>query len=174
MVTRINLEGMRMKKRTIISALALTMAIGMGATAYAASSDNTKASMPGQRLGLGRITSMRGYDYITNILKNKLGLSDVDITNAANSGKTPYDLATEKGMTEEQVKASLLEERAKAIDAAVAKGTITKEEGETLKANLKINIENCTGNFGQRQGLGQGRGMMRNGQGRGCSFTSNK
>lgn len=165
---------MRMKKRTIISALALTMAIGVGATAYAASSDNTNASMPGQRLGLGRITSMRGYDYITNILKNKLGLSDADITNAANSGETPYDLATEKGMTEEQLKVSLLEERAKAIDAAVTKGTITKEEGETLKTNFKINIENCTGNFRQGQGLGQGGGMMRNGQGRGCSFTSNK
>jgi hypothetical protein len=168
------MEGMRMKKRTIISALALTMAIGMGATAYAAASDNTNAIMPGQRLGLGRITSMRGYDYITNILKDKLGLSDADITKAANSGKTPYELAAEKGMTEEQVKASLLEERAKAIDVVVTKGSITKEEGETLKANLKANLENCTGNFGQRQGLGQGGGMMRNGQGRGCSVTSNK
>lgn len=165
-----------MKKRNIISALALTMAIGMGATAYAASADTTAAGTPGQRLGLGRITSMRGYDYITNILKNKLGLSDTDITNATNSGKTLYDLAEEKGMTDEQLKASLLEERSKAIDAAVAKGTITKEEGENLKANLNTNMENCTGNFGQRQGQGrgQGRGMMGNGQGRGCLVTPSK
>ncbi|WP_278330372.1 hypothetical protein [Clostridium magnum] len=42
---------------------------------------------------------MRGYDYITNILKSKLGLSDTDITNSINSRKTPYDLASEKGMT---------------------------------------------------------------------------
>lgn len=152
-----------MKKRRIITALTLTMVIGMGATAYAASDNTVNSTL---RLGLGRITSMRGYDYISNVLKSKFGLSDSDISNSVNSGKTLYDIAIEKGMTEDQLKASLLEERTKAIDAAVSKGTITKEEGETLKANLNTNMANCTGNFGQRQGRGQGRGMMRNGQGR--------
>lgn len=170
-----------MRKRNIISALALTLAIGMGATAYAASSDsNTSTTAPRQRLGLGRITSMRGYDYISNVLKNKLGLTDTDITNSRNQGKTPYELATEKGMTQDQLKSALFEERAKAIDAAVANGTITKEEADSLKASLNTNMENCTGNFGQgmMQGKGQGgsgfqgrargqgRGMMGNGQGR--------
>jgi len=165
-----------MKKRNIIAALALSMAVGMGATAYAASTDNTTAGITGQRLGLGRITFMRGYDYITNVLKNKLGLSDTDITNAINSGKRPYDLAAEKGMSDEQLKAYLIEERSKAIDDAVAKDTITKEEGENLKAKLNTNIQNCTGNFGQRQGLGrgQGRGMTGNGQGSGCLVTPSK
>ena len=158
-----------MKKRNVITALALTMAIGMGATAYAASNDNIAA--PGQRLGFGRITSMRGYDYISNILKGKLGLSDTDITNATNSGKTLYNLAAEKGMTQEQLKADLLEERTKAIEAAVEKGTITKEEGETLKSNLNTNIQSCTGDFGQNRG--QGRGMTGNGQGRGCQAALN-
>lgn len=167
---------LRMKKRNIITALTLTMAIGMGATAYAASADNTAAAASGQRLGLGRITSMRGYDNITNILKNKLGISDSDIINARNSGKTLYDLAEEKGMTDEQLKTSLLEERSKAIDDAVAKGTITKDEGENLKAKLNDNMQNCTGNFGQGQGQGRGQGgrMMGNGQGRGCIATPSK
>jgi hypothetical protein len=154
-----------MKMKNIISALALTMAIGTGATVYA-SADSTEVEAQGQRLGLGRITSMRGYDYISNILKGELGLSDTDITNAVNSGKTPYDLAEEKGMTQDELKDSLLEEKSKSIDDAVAKGTITKEEGENLKANLNTNMQNCTGNFGQRQG--QGRGMMGNGQGGAC------
>lgn len=157
-----------MKRKKIIAALTLTMVIGMGATAYAASSNTSSA--PTQRLGLGRITSMRGYDYISNILKDKLGLSEADITSAVNSDKTLYELAVEKGMTEEQIKAALLEAKTQAIDEAVNKGTITKEEGETLKANLNTNIANCTGNFGQGRGNGQGRGagrgMMRNGQGR--------
>lgn len=157
-----------MKKRKIITVLTLTMVIGMGATAYAAS--NSPVSVPAQRLGLGRITSIRGYDYISNILKDKLGLSDAEISNGVNSGKTLYDLAAEKGMTDEELKAALLDERAKAIDSAVSKGTITKDEGETLKENLKTNMANCIGNFGQRgvygQGRGLGRGMMGNGQGR--------
>lgn len=160
-----------MKKRNVIAALVLTMSIGVGATAYAASNDAAVA--PGQRSGLGRITSMRGYDYISNILKNKLGLTDTDITNARESGKTLYDLATEKGMAQDELKNLLLEEKTKSIDSAVEKGTITKEEGETLKSNLNANIQNCTGNFGEKRGAGQGkgrgqgRGMMGNGQGRG-------
>lgn len=157
-----------MKKKKIITVLALTMAIGMGATVYAASSDSTSA--PLQRLGLGRITSMRGYDYISNILKNKLGLSEADITKATSSGETLYDLAIKNGMTQEELKTSLIEEKTKSIEKAVSDGRITKEEGDTLKANLNLNMENCTFNFGQRQGNGQGRGqgcgMMRNGQGR--------
>ncbi len=158
-----------MKKRNIISALALTMALGIGATAYASSSsDNTNINTQKQRLGLGRITSMRGYDYTSNILKNKLSLTDEEITTARDSGKTIYDLALEKGLSQEDIKSALLEEKAKAIDAAVTKGTITKEEGDALKANLSTNIENCTGNFDQmqNQGKGRGQGMMRNGQGR--------
>lgn len=161
-----------MKKKRIITALTLTMVIGIGATAYAASDNSGNAPLT-QRLGLGRIISMRGYDFISNILKNKLGLTDIEISDSVNSGKTLYDIAVEKGMTDDQLKASLLEERIKAIDAAVSEGTITKEEGEALKANLNTNMANCTGNFGQRQEYGQGqgngycrgqrRGMMGNG-----------
>lgn len=161
-----------MKKKKIITALALTMAIGMGVTVYAASGDSSTAPM--QKLGLGRITGIRGYDYISNILKNKLGLSYADITKATNSGETLYSLAIEKGLTQDGLKASLLEERTKAIEAAVSKGAITKEEGETLKTDLNTNMENCTGNFGQGRGLGQGRGqgrsLMGNGQGR-CNIA---
>jgi ribosomal protein S20 len=154
-----------MKKRSIIATLVLTITIGLGATVYAASNDSAAS---GQRLGLGRITSMRGYDYITNILKNKLGLTDKDITDARNSGKTLYDLAEEKGMSQDQIKSSMLDERYKAIDEAVNKGTITREEGEKLKAVLKANIENCTLNFGQRQGYGMGQGS-----GQGCKMAGN-
>lgn len=165
-----------MKKRNIVSTLALTFAIGMGVTAYAASSNSTTTTSPQQRLGLGKITSIRGYEYVSNILKSKLGLSDSDIINAKNSGKTLYDLATEKGMTQDQLKEALLQERTKAIDTAVTNGTITKEESNTLKANLNTNMENCTENFGhgkgsmdgqnKGQGRNQSRGMTGKGQGR--------
>lgn len=164
-----------MKRKSVITALALAMVLGIGATAYAATTDNTNTT--GQRLGLGRITSMRGYDYIENILKSNFGLTDTDLSNALNSGKTLYDLAVEKGMTQDQLKTALLEERSKAIDAAASKGTITKEEADRLKSNLSINMQSCTGNFGQRQGQGagqgqgQGRGRMGNAQGRGCLVT---
>ena len=156
-----------MKKRNLIIGLVFTLAIGIGATAYAATNTSTASS---QGLGLGRITNTRGYDYVTSVLKDKLGLTDADITNAKNSGKTMYDLAKEKGMTPEVFQSALYEQKAKAIDDSVTKGTITKEQGDTLKANLKTNMDSCSGNFGQMQGKGngngngRGRGMMGNGQ----------
>jgi hypothetical protein len=48
-------------KKNVIAALVVTMALGVGATAYAASTDSTAPSKQGQRLGLGRITSMRAF-----------------------------------------------------------------------------------------------------------------
>jgi polyhydroxyalkanoate synthesis regulator phasin len=169
-----------MGRKKIIASIAIALTLGIGATAYAASNGGTFA--PKQRMGLGKITTMRGYQYVSNVLKS-LGLSDTDITNARNSGKTLYDLAAEKGITQEEFKAALLNEKTKAIDAAVENGTITKEEGETLKANLRTNMDNCTGNFGQGRGFnqgqgrgrGQGQGMMGFGQGRGngCQYFTN-
>ena len=40
---------------------------------------------------------------------------------------------------------------------------------------MNTNIQNCQGNFGQRQGTGRGngRGMMGSGQGRGCLAAPN-
>lgn len=163
-----------MKKRSIVSALVLTIAIGMGTTAFAATTENANLETVTQRLGLGRITSMRGFDYITNILKDKLGMSEAEITDGMNSGKTGYDLVVEKGMSEEEFKASLTEEKTKAIDGAVAEGTITKEEGENIKANLKTNMENCTESYGENkrqgnsEGKRQGGGMRGNVQQKGC------
>ena len=111
------------------------------------------------------VTGMRGYDYVESVLKDKLGMTDEEITAGLNSGKTMYDLAEEKGMTEDQFKAALLEERNKAVDKAVADGTITNEEGDSLKETLKNNLDTCTGIPGQRIGKnGAGRG---NGQGTG-------
>ena len=83
------------------------------------------------------VTGMRGYDYVESILKDNLGMTDAEITAGLNSGKTMYALAEEKGMTVDQFKAALLEERNKAVDKAVADGTITNEEGASLKGNSK-------------------------------------
>jgi len=70
-----------MKKRNINIGLALTMSLGIRVTAYAASEEEGTATTR-ERLGCGRITSIRGQDYVSDVLKNKLGLSEVKkITN---------------------------------------------------------------------------------------------
>ena len=138
--------------------------MGLGVTAYA--STNTQPTTgTHQRAGMMMVTGMRGYDYVESVLKDKLGMTDEEITTGLNSGKTMYTLAEEKGMTVDQFKAALLEERNKAVDKAVADGTITNEDGANLKETLKNNLDTCTGIPGQRMGKnGAGRG---NGQGTG-------
>ncbi len=159
-----------MKAKKLLVALAVTFVVGASATVYAETTTNSA----NHGLGLGKITSMRGHDYVSSVLKDKLGMTDKEITDALNSGKTMYDLAKEKGMTEDQFKAALLEEKNKAIDKEVSSGTITKEQGEALKENIKNNISNCTGNGDQmhRNGMGQGKmlGNKHNGRGN-CSVN---
>ncbi|AKN31562.1 hypothetical protein Ccar_12095 [Clostridium carboxidivorans P7] len=167
-----------MKKKNLIIALTMTLAVGIGATAYASASTGSTSGTNGnntthQRVGFARVTGTSGYDYVQSILKNNLGMTDKEITDGLNSGKTMYDLAKEKGMTEEQFKAALLEERNKAVDKAVADGKITKEEGTTMKETLKNNLANCTGVPGQGMGNG-GRGHMgHGGRGTGSCHINN-
>ncbi|MCE5219779.1 MAG: hypothetical protein LLF98_00535 [Clostridium sp.] len=165
-----------MKSKKLILGLTMAITMGLGVTAYAASTEITTTSSTAthQRAGLGRITGVRGYDYVESILKNNLGMTDAEITAGLNSGKTMYTLAEEKGMTEDQFKAALLEERNKAVDKAVADGTITNEEGVSLKETLKNNLDNCTGIPRQGRSIvgtdhGAGRG---NGQGAGKGHMS--
>ena len=149
-----------MKAKKLIIALTMILTMGLGITAYASTTQSTTGTH--QRAGMMMVTGMRGYDYIESVLKDKLGMTDEEITAGLNSGKTLYALAKEKGMTEDQFKAALLEERNKAIDKAVADATITKEEGDSMKETLENNIYTCTGIPGQ--GMGQSAAGYRSGR----------
>lgn len=153
-----------MKKKGLISTLVITLVMGLGVTAYAAATPSN-AYRQGNGTGLGQMAGFRGYDIITNVLKSK-GVTDSEITNAINSGKTLNSLAEEKGITSDQLKKSLLEDKIKIIDDAVAKGTLTKEQGDTSKARITENIDNCTTpgqNTGRMGGGNRSRGMHGNG-----------
>ncbi|RMC98707.1 hypothetical protein D9O40_12830 [Clostridium autoethanogenum] len=139
-----------MKGKNFLAALAVVLVVGASATVYA----ETTTNYTNHRLGFGRITSMRGCDYVSSVLKDKLGMTDKEITDGLNSGKTMYDLAKDKGMTIDEFRTALIEEKSKSIDEAVSKGTITKEQGDSLKENIKNNINSCNGNTGHMQGNG--------------------
>lgn len=156
-----------MKTKNLILGLAVTLTMGLGVTAYAATAETT-TNYTHQRAGLSRVTNMRGYDYVESVLKDTLGMTDSEITAGFNSRKTMYDLAKERGMTEDEFKTALLEKRNSAIDSAVSNGIITKEEGNSMKEILKNNMESCTGipgqrmgsiNHGQKGGHNSGRGL---------------
>jgi len=156
-----------MKTKKLIIALTITVAMGLGVTAYAGTGSTTVAheksgsGCESSGTGLGIVTGMRGHDYVELVLKDKLGMTDAQITDGLNSGKTMYDLAEEKGMTADQFKAALLEEKTTAVDKAVTEGSITTEEGNSLKKTLKSNVDNCTGTPGESGNKGtKGNGRM--------------
>jgi len=165
-----------MKNKKIAIALTLTLALSATGVVFAAeTSTTTPTTAVHQFLGMARATGLRGYDYVTSVLKTKLGFTDTQITAGLDSGKTVYELAKEKGMSQEAFQAALLAEKSKAVDASVTKGTITKEEGATLKEDIKTNQSSCTGNFGEgsmnsngtgnSNSRGNGGGMMGSGRG---------
>lgn len=139
-----------MKSKKLILALTMTCLIGLGVTTYAsadsATTNNLINSCHHHGSELRNITGIKGSDYAKSVLKNKLGLSDKEIDQAIKSGKSIYDLAKEKGMTKEQFKAALLEEKFKAIDKAVADGKITKSQGDSLKETVKNSMNSCDRN----------------------------
>lgn len=150
-----------MKRKNMIIGLALTLAIGSGVTVFATTTNNlsniTNCINRTSNTGMRSITGQRGYESVEAVLKNKLGMTDIDITEARNSGKTMYEIAKEKGLSEDDFKAALLEEKYKAIDDAVTKGTITKEQGEEYKTQIKNNMDNATPGLGMG---GRNGGMM--------------
>lgn len=168
-----------MKTKNLISALALTLTIGVGATVYAASSTPaTSAAKPSNnqtysecpRTNLRNITGKRGYDFVVAALKNKFGIKEDEILKAREAGKTLYQFAKEKNISEDKLKEAILEEKNKAIDEAVTKGTISKEEAASLKARIKDNMNNFKGSRGGKDFKNKGnKGNKGNrGKGRGC------
>lgn len=86
-----------MKSKKLILGLAMVITMGLGVTAYATNTESiTSTNYTHQRVGLGIITGVIGYDYIEAVLNNKLGMTDAEISAGFDSGKTMYDLATEK------------------------------------------------------------------------------
>lgn len=153
-----------MKKKSIIITLAITMMVGIGVTAYAATTpDSTPrnsgamASCAGDRSS--RVGRLSGHDILTNLLKSK-GVAEEEINSALDSGKSLYTLLTDKGVTAEEIKEYMLTEKTKSIDEAVANGTLTKEEGEEAKTRIKENSENC-------ETPGEGKGKMKGSGNRG-------
>lgn len=173
-----------MKRKNLLLTLSMCTMLALGSTVYATSANNLNTSKPAAvennnsqksynetGLGLRRRTGKRGYDFITSVIKDKLKVSDEEINKALAEGKTLVGFAKEKGLSEEDLKKTLVDSKSKAIDESVAKGDLSKEEGENIKNKIKENSKNCTlenrnsrKNSSQRQGGRRGNGGM--GQGR--------
>lgn len=166
-----------MKKRNIATTLIIALTLGIGATAYAATENtNTSTTNTRQPVGLNRTVGIRGYDFMESALKDLGKMTDEDITKARLEGKTLYDIATEKGLSYDDLKNAMLNSKYKAIDDAAAKGTITSEQATTYKEAIKNNSENAVPGQGMvngRRGNSAAQGTQGMGAGRGSGRMNN-
>lgn len=155
-----------MKSKKLILGITIAAILGLSVTAYAentskaSSTTGCTSSTKGctsstseshQKVGLKKATGIKGYDYIKLVLTDKLNMTDGEIQEGLNSGKSLFDMANEKGISEEDFKAAVLEERNNGIDKAVENGTITSEEATKMKGTLKSNMDSCTGIPGENK-----------------------
>lgn len=137
-----------MKKNLLVTALALTLCIGVGTSVYAADNTNgdtnsgnkTEVTTPKQH---GDKRDFRGGKHIKmeEVLKEKFGITKEELAAAKRDGKTLNALLTEKGVKIEDFRAALIEKHNAAIDEAVANGKITTEKAQEIKEKVKAKIE---------------------------------
>lgn len=125
------------KKSKIIAALSLSMMIGLGSTAFAATNSTSKETKkPNKMMEMFKNKKAHGNDGFGQLIQ-KLGLTKEDIATAKNSGKTLFDLAKEKGYTADQVREMLVQIKTECINKAVTDGKLTKEKADELISKAK-------------------------------------
>ena len=145
-----------MKKKRFITSLVVALTLVGGTTAFAATPVAPSTSNPvGTCLYYGKSMVTSGYTSVINVLKSKFGVTDDEIKKATDSGKTLYDVAKDKGVTADQFKGAVVDERTKAIDQAVTDGTMTKEQADFMKNRMNTNSKNMVpgqGKMGMKGG----------------------
>lgn len=158
-----------MKAKHIASLLLAGALLAGGIFSFTAKAED-KAAVTSVPVKMGRMIGIKGKDIMDKVLKEKLSMSDTEIAEARAQKKNIFDIAQAKGVSKEDLKKALLDEKFKAIDKAVTDGKITKAEGDSLKAKIQERMNNCDGNLGKNfhkkgSGKGQGMGKGRNGGG---------
>jgi hypothetical protein len=162
-----------MKKALIIFAVVAAVAVTFGfAGSVYAQTTQPPVVQPGYGPGMmggygprggGMMGGARGagtgfmHDEMVTTFAEKLGISVDDLNARLTAGERMYDIAAEKGMTIEDFTTLMTDVRAKALDNAVADGSLTQEQADFMK----------TRGAGMMGGRGQGRGAAG-----GCPFAT--
>lgn len=101
--------------------------------------------------------------------------NDTSASTTQNKGSQNQTTCVQKYINEgknfEDAKKLALDSKYARVDAAVEKGTITKERGEEIKAEMKANSDKCTTpgeNKGTHKGYGLGKELNGKGNGNGA------
>ncbi len=105
----------------------------------------------GGMMGSGSDAPM--HEYMIHALAEGLNLTSADLQAQITAGKTPYQIAQDKGLSDDQIKELFLKAHDKALDAAVKAGLLTQEQADWMDQRMAQRWENGFPGFGAA-GLG--------------------
>lgn len=83
----------------------------------------------------------------SDVLVNKIGARESEVEEARLMSKTAFDVAHDKGFSDEQLKMFINQERTRPIDEFVLNRKIADEVGEQVKQKIREHTENWDGRF---------------------------
>ena len=137
----------------IVGILAVTIAaLGLAGFAYAQAPTPQPPTGfgPGMMGGRGARGGMMGgygyqnsggygpmHTYMIAAIAEAFGMTPEELQAQYDQGKTPWDIAQEKGMTQEQFFALMTEARTQALQQAVADGVITQQQADWMLSHMQ-------------------------------------
>lgn len=112
--------------------------------------DTIKADFPSKiQKWDGNLKQHKGHHFniVYSTLQSKLGLTKTQIDDAAKAGKTAFDLAKEKGMTSDQLRAAIIDAKSERLDKMVNEGKLTKDKANTIKSDWTEKIQKWDGSL---------------------------
>lgn len=149
-----------MKKIIVLSAIAAVGLTGVLLISNAASAQgfgrgmhNSTGSLMGGRLGSANMLQSR---------VQALGMSQQDLQNELNSGKTMVDILQEKGLTLDQFHQKMEDQMKAYLQTLVSQGQITQAQADQrMQVIEQMHDSHLNGTTGYGMGMmGAGRGMM--------------
>lgn len=112
----------------------ITFTFALGSTAYAAD-NNHKGKLK------------RHTQPVYAAVKERLNITDTDLKNAKEKGKTAFNLAKEKNVSADELRAYITLKASQALDKEIEKGVLPKFIGKKIKYKVGKSIENWDGCF---------------------------
>lgn len=130
-----------------LTALSVALSLGIGVTVQAATSlpstekdDNSSKKIELKQQGFKG--KRHGGLFRT---AEQMGISKEELKEAKSAEKNFFELAKQKGYTEQQARNMLIKNKTEALDKAVEEGKISKEKAEEIKGKTKENISKWDG-----------------------------
>jgi len=149
-----------MKKTILVTIFVLMALAALGVGAVFAQGTQP----PAQGSGYGWM-----HDYIEQALSAKLGLTEAQVEEQFDAGKTHYQIALDNGVKQEDIISFMNDVHAEAFANAVKDGVVTQEQADWMLQRMQnrpgYGMGNCPMHGGQNSfgnGRGMGPGMMQN------------